>query len=335
MRSPRPALRRRRRAEGSPALRRPEDVSASRRPVVAPSCGSDRPRARARSSNRSRPSHATTPAPATATRTALYGWSPKSGTTTSGQPAASALNVVPVPPCPTATDAMPEDVRLGDPLLDVDVRRHVAELDLVASSREKNSDGKVAYGVERARVDLRGRRKRRGDASEAHVHEWRTVFLPPVRQRLRSHLGSRVADTSHCEGGRIDRRREVRQVRRLGDAGRDPGLPLLERRRGNGQRALLDKRYACGHANVWNAVALCSDRGGELSGLAQHQVGTPVLDRLLERRKHRVDVQAGEDGRRRRPRLPALEAATASAPTTARGRRRAATRPRGTRSHAT
>ena len=107
MLSPRPALSRPRRAEGSPAPRRLEDASASRRPFVAPSCGSDRPRARARSSNGSRrarrrrlrrqPRRA--PRCTAGRRRAAR---PREG---SRPPARS--SVVPVPPCPTAADACP------------------------------------------------------------------------------------------------------------------------------------------------------------------------------------------------------------------------------------
>ena len=48
-------------------------------------------------------------------------------------------------------------------------------------------------------------------------------------------------------------------------------------------------------AHLRNGVSLGGDRRRELRGLAQHHVRLPLLDRLLERREHRIDVQRRED----------------------------------------
>ena len=48
-------------------------------------------------------------------------------------------------------------------------------------------------------------------------------------------------------------------------------------------------------ADMPNAVPLGRDRRGELGALPDDEVGPPALIHLVERREHRVDVQAGED----------------------------------------
>ena len=99
-----------------------------------------------------------------------------------------------------------EDRRLVDPSLDANVARDVSELDVVAARREEHPRRKVGDLLDGARVHLRGRRKRRGDAPEADVHERPVVSGPPVGQRGGHCPGSREAEARHGEGGGIHRR---------------------------------------------------------------------------------------------------------------------------------
>ncbi len=194
---------------------------------------------------------------------------------------------------------MGEHVRLAHPTLDVDVRGHVAELDLVAAGREEHPDGQVRHRLERGRVHLRRWREGRRDAAEADVDERaliaRPAAGPPVGQRLAARVGGRMAEAQSLVRRRIDRTGPAREVRRLRHALREPGPTLVEHRPRDRERVLLHGRGAHCYAGVRDTVLLGRRGGGVLRRLADDEIGAPLLDRVDERREHGVDVEAGED----------------------------------------
>ena len=191
---------------------------------------------------------------------------------------------------------MREDVWLRHPGLDVDVRRHVAELDLVPAGREQHADRQVGDGVEKARVHLRRRRERRGDAAEARVDERPLVARPPVRKRValpRRRPGGGAASRRTAAGRPIAGSRSGTATRRSAPrrplaARRAPAprsrvrRPRRTRRRSRPSRARTPWRSAA--IAEANSLASRTTRSGRHSSIVSSM-----------RRQHRVDVQPGED----------------------------------------
>ena len=73
-----------------------------------------------------------------------------------------------------------ENVCLRHPRLDMDVRRHRAELE-VAPEREQDADRDLRELVDRGRIEHGRHRERSRDAAEGQVDERAVVAGPPVR----------------------------------------------------------------------------------------------------------------------------------------------------------
>jgi hypothetical protein len=188
-----------------------------------------------------------------------------------------------------------EDVGLVHPALDMNVRRNVAELELVSARRQQYADGEIGHGFHRLGVHLGGRRECCSHAAEADVHEWAVVSRPPVRERLRLCLGGRMTEARDLERGRIDRLRKARQVGRLGDPLGNARTPLVERGRGDRERGLFHEGDPDCNPHVRETVEIRGDCRSKLAVFSHDDVRPPVLDRLHERRQHCIDVQPGED----------------------------------------
>ena len=228
----------------------------------------------------------TTPATGGLDRRALSGWSPNSGTTTSGRPAASAPSVVPNPPWVTTTLAWPNTSACGTQRSTCSVWRRRAErvdVELAVPSVISTRAGSSAAAASMPPKSAPAIGMSPATRAEADVDERPRVAVPPVRQRLAlRRLGgvAEAVDVRRPVGlGVLQRGGERGQVGRAPDRLGDAGVLLLEPRARRSRARPPRGRPSETPAERGARRPLGRDRRRELGLLADHDVRLPLLAR--------------------------------------------------------